>query len=291
MYKFVDVVNHDFLKTCAYSLCMYFPEVKEALPQHPLVKEMLRYVKDESTLQEWAKSIKQHYIEQNAMWLPGSLLDKFPDIKVSAFKLADYLEKQNNVFCALNRRYATVERRLQRLETKMDTLTTLLQRISAKFGVNEAVHDGSTAQATVPRSDDQLPLIMLSKSSVTLTQGFVAYYEYSVWNMERTNQVKRVISDFTTAVRIVKHFLPPGTVIPAKPIESREQSMWLAQLKQLAESVSSVILTTAVDLRAKAGKPLSKASKSLSARVKDFARFPFSLDHITDEAYPEFPLR
>jgi hypothetical protein len=269
---------------------MYYPDVKAAMPQHPLVKEMLRYAKDEVKLEEWAKTIRQHFIEENAMWLPGSLLDKFPDIKVSAFKLADYLEKQNNVFCALNRRIATVERRMQRFESKMDTLVTLLQRISAKLGVSEADVNAGAAHAAEPRSDAQLPVVMLSKNNVTLTQGFVAYYEYAVWNMERNGKVKRVISDFTAAVRIVKHFLPSGTVIPAKPEGAMEQSRWLATLKQLADSVTDVILQTAVELRNKAGKPLSNASTSLSARVKDFGNFPYSIGHIKDEANPAFPI-
>jgi hypothetical protein len=291
MYKFLNIVNNDFLRTCAYSLCMYYPEVKAALPQHPLVQEMLRHAPDDAKLLEWAKTLKQHYIEKNAMWLPGTLLDKFPDIKVSAFKLADYLEKQNNVFSSITNRCATMENRLQRLESKVDTLTSLIQRLLAQLGVNNVPQQCTTSPASEPRSDDQLPLVMLSKSSVTLTQGFVAYYEYSVWNMKSTDKVKRIISDYTTAVRIVKHFLPPGTIIPARPEGATEQSKWLTKLKQLADSVTSVVLESAVELRSKAGKPLVNATTSLSARAKDFAKFPFRLDHITDEANPSFPVR
>jgi hypothetical protein len=282
MMKFTGVVEEHFLRTCAYSLCMYYREVCEKCPQHPLLSEMLRYA-SHTQLTTWSEELHKRFVELNVLSLPCSVIANCEKYNVSGAALKTYMETLNAVHCAMGNRVASIEAKVDEQGKMITQMHHIICAMAAKLGV--APEETETPSATFEaRPSTELPSFISSTANLTVVEGFVYYYDLAGWDLKSDNKSKRIVSMMTAAV---KHFLPAGTIIPARPQLTSEHAAWLATLRDLAESVLPQILTCAQQLRQARGDPIERPSASLAARVKDFGNYSFENAHVLDEAIPE----
>jgi hypothetical protein len=283
MMKFTGVVDEHFLRTCAYSLCMYYRDVQEKCPQHPLLGEMLRYA-SHAQLNDWSQELHKRFVELNVTSLPCSVIANCEQYNVSGASLRKYMDTQNAVHCAMGNRVASIEAKVDEQGKMITQMHSIICAMAAKLGV--AVEMEAPSAPVEARSSTELPSFIATTANLTVPEGFVYYYDLAGWDLRSDRKSKHVINLMSTAVKMVKHFLPPGTIIPPRPQLTSEHAAWLAILRDFAESVMPQILSRARELREAKGDPIGRPSASLTGRVKDFGGFDFQYSHVVDQAIP-----